>query len=116
MTKDGNCAGPFVSLKVIDIGLKNFSIFVPKGGRNGRGWHEMVEMLHKLGAQARLEMQKRRDTEMKENKKKPRQKPGPGASAPLTSRSFADILQQSSTREDEAKVDFKEKDCAKILD
>ena len=48
--------------------------------------------------------------------KKPRQKPCPGARAPLIGRSFADILQQSPTWEDEAKVDFKEKDCAKTLD
>ena len=38
MTKDGNHSGPFVSLKVTDAGRKNFSIIVPKGGRNGRGW------------------------------------------------------------------------------
>ena len=49
MTKDGNCAGPFVSLKVTDIGWKKFSIFVPKGGRNGRGWREMAELLRELG-------------------------------------------------------------------
>ena len=61
-------------------------------------------------------MQKRRDTETEENEKKSRQKPGPRASASLTGGSFADILQQSQTREDEAEVDFKEKDYAKTLD
>ena len=56
MTRDGNHVGPFVSLKVIDAGWKNFSIFVPKGGRNGRGWREMTNLLRELGVQPRLEM------------------------------------------------------------
>ena len=116
MTKDGNHAGPFVSLKVTDAGRKNFSIFVLKGGRNSRGWLEMAELLRELGVQTHLEMQKRRDTEIEEKMKKPRQKPCPGTRAPLTGKSFVDILQQSPTREDEAEVDFKEKDSAKTLD
>ena len=53
---------------------------------------------------------------MEENKKKPKQKPGPRASASLTCISFVDILQQSSTRKDKAEVVFKENDCAKTLD
>ena len=78
MTKDGNRASPFVSLKVINVGWKKFSIVVPKGGRNGRGWREMAELLRELGFQTRLEMPKRRDTETEENEKKSRQKPGWG--------------------------------------
>ena len=116
MTKDGNRVGLFVSLKVTDVGRKIFAIFVLEGGRNGRGWRKMVEMLRKLGVQTCLEMQKKRDTKTEENKKKPRQKPGSGVSASLTGRSFVDILQQSPTREDETEVDFKEKDCAKTFD
>ena len=37
MSKDGIRIGPFVSLKVTDVGRKFFSIIVPKGGRNGKG-------------------------------------------------------------------------------
>ena len=70
MIKDGNCAGPFVSLKVIDVGRKFFSIIVPEGGRNGRGWREMAELLRELGVQTRLEMQKKRNIETKESEKK----------------------------------------------
>ena len=66
MAKDGNHAGPFVSLKVTDTGRKNFSIFVPKGRRNGKGWSEMVDLLHELGVQPHLEIQrwrKRRESQ-----------------------------------------------------
>ena len=56
MAKNGNHTGSFVSLKVTDAGGKNFSIFVPKGGRKDRGWHEMVDLLCELGVQSRLEM------------------------------------------------------------
>ena len=49
MTKNGNHASPFVSLKITDAGGKNFSIFVTKGGRTGRGWCEMVDLLCELG-------------------------------------------------------------------
>ena len=78
MAKDGNHAGPFVSLKVTNAGRKNFSIFVPKRGRNSRGWHEMENLLGELGVQSRLEMQKRIDTEMEEKKRKLRLMPCPG--------------------------------------
>ena len=91
MTKDGNRVGPFVSLKVIDVGRKFFSIIVPEGGRNGRGWREMAELLRELSSNTfgDVEEKKHRD---KENKKKTRQKPGPRASASLTGKSIADIL------------------------
>ena len=92
MTMDGNRAGPFVSLKVTDVGRKFFSIIVPEGERNGRGWREMAKLLLELGVQTLLEMQKKRNTETEENKKRTRQKLGPGASASLTGRSFTDIL------------------------
>ena len=72
MAKDRNHVGPIVSLKVIDAGGKNFSIFVPIGERNGRGWREMTDLLRELGVQPHLEMQKRRDIEMEEKKRKPR--------------------------------------------
>ena len=76
----------------------------------------MAELLRELGVQTRLEMQKKRNIVTEENKKKTRQKPGLRASASLIGKSFADILQQSPTRENETEVDLKENDCAKTLD
>ena len=56
MAKNGNHVGPFMGLKVTDAGGKNFSIFMSKGGRKGRGWHEMVDLLCELGVQTLSEM------------------------------------------------------------
>ena len=56
MAKNGNHASPFVSLKVTDEGGKNFSIFMPKGGRKRGGCLEMENLLRELGVHTRLEM------------------------------------------------------------
>ena len=48
MAKEENHAGPFVSLKVIGVGDKLFSICVPRGRKEEGGWKEMVVLLRKM--------------------------------------------------------------------
>ena len=93
MAKNGNHIGPFVSLKVTDASEKNFFIFVPKGGRKGEGWREMVDLLCELGVKTCSEMQKRRVTKVGEEKRNPRQMPFLGVEDTTTGRSLSETPQ-----------------------
>lgn len=44
-----NKEGLFVSLKVVGVGGKTFSIFIPKGFRKGGAWQVMANSLRELG-------------------------------------------------------------------
>ncbi|RVX11797.1 E3 ubiquitin-protein ligase UPL7 [Vitis vinifera] len=43
-----NRAGGFLRLGVVDLERKNFSIFLPRGRRDKRGWTAMVEMIRQM--------------------------------------------------------------------
>ena len=45
MEKDLNHAGPFVRLKVANVGGRHFSIFVLQGRSNEGGWRKMATLL-----------------------------------------------------------------------
>ena len=43
-----NRAGGFLRLGVVDLERKSFSIFLPRGRRDKRGWTAMVEMIRQM--------------------------------------------------------------------
>ena len=114
MAKNTNRAGPFVSLKVFDPKGKKFSLFVPRG-RQKEGWCEMAEILREMGVRTRIELQKGKVAESREEERKTWKVGAQMLKAAEKGRSFVEVLKQSCFHSEGAKVEIEEQESAKLL-
>ena len=114
MAKNTNQAGPFVSLKVFDPKGKKFSLFVPRGRQKER-WCEMTEILREMGVRMRIELQKGKVAESREEERKTWKVGAQMLKAAEKGRSFVEFLKRSSFHSEGAKVEIEEQESAKLL-
>ena len=112
MAKNTNRAGPFVSLKVFDPKGKKFSFFVPRGRQKER-WCEMAEILREMGVRTRIELQKGKVVESREEERKTWKVGAQMLKA--AGQSFAEVLKQSRFHSKGAKAEIEEQESVKLL-
>ena len=114
MEKNTNRASPFVSLKVFDPKGKKFSLFVPRG-RQKEGWCEMAEILREMGLRTRIELQKGKVAEPREEERKTWKVGAQILKAAEKGQSFVEVLKQSRFHSEGAKVEIEDQESAKLL-
>ena len=58
LEKDINHSGPYIKLKVTEVGGRSLSIFVPGGKNSDKGQSEMARVQRELGVRPKVEVQK----------------------------------------------------------
>ena len=84
LVRDVNRAGCFIRLGVVDLEMKRYSIFIPKGRGERGGWVSMAEMLRNMGVNIGRKVNKQEERAMVK---------------PCMERSYAEVVKRPRSRD-----------------